>query len=59
MSLKKRVFRSNMMILFTALISFMLIILGVLVLFEDSLERQLHSISQNLSLIHILKIIKK
>lgn len=45
MSLKKRVFRSNMMILFTALISFMLIILGVLVLFEDSLERQLHSIS--------------
>lgn len=47
MSLKKRVFRSNMMILFTALISFMLITLGVLVLFEDSLERQLHSISQN------------
>lgn len=47
MSLKKRMFRSNMMILFAALCSLMLIILGVLILFEDSLERQLHSITQS------------
>lgn len=40
-------FRSNMMILFAALCSLMLIILGVLILFEDSLERQLHSITQS------------
>lgn len=43
MSLKKRMFRSQMTILFTALFSFMLIILAVLVLFEDAIERQLHS----------------
>lgn len=46
MSLKKRMFRSNMMILFSALVSLMLIILLVLVLFEDSFERQFHSIGR-------------
>lgn len=43
MSLKKRMFRSNMTILLSALLSLMAIILAVLVLFEDSLERQLQS----------------
>lgn len=46
MSLKKRMFRSNMMILFTALFSLMLMIVGVLVFFEDSLENQLGTISE-------------
>ena len=45
MSLKKRMFRSNMTILFAALFSLMLIILGVLVVFEDALEDQLYAIS--------------
>lgn len=45
MSLKKRMFRSNMTILFAALFSLMLIILGVLVVFEDTLEDQLYAIS--------------
>ena len=42
MSLKKRMFRSHMMILFAALCSFLLIILVVLILFEDIVEGQLH-----------------
>mgnify|MGYP005757204847 CR=1 FL=1 len=46
MSLKKRMFRSNMMILFAALFSLMLIILAILVVFEDSLENQIHAIGQ-------------
>lgn len=46
MSLKKRMFRSNMMILSAALCALMLIILAVFGLFEDSLERQLYVISQ-------------
>lgn len=46
MPLKKRMFRWNMMILFTALFSLMVIILAVLVLFEDSLEEQVKDISQ-------------
>lgn len=46
MSLKKRMFRSNMMILFTALFSLMLMIVSVLVFFEDSLENQLDTISE-------------
>ena len=46
MSLKKRMFRSNMLILCSALVSLMLILLLVLILFEDSVESQLHSISQ-------------
>ena len=46
MSLKKRMFRSNMMILCSALVSLMLIIIAVLLLFEDSFEQQFHSISQ-------------
>lgn len=45
MSLKKRMFRANMTILFAALFSLMVIILAVLALFEDSLETQLYSIS--------------
>ncbi len=45
MSLKKRMFRANMTILFAALFSLMLIILTVLLFFEDSLENQLYSIS--------------
>ncbi len=47
MSLKKRMFRSNMMILFLALLALMLIILAVLVVFEDSFERQLQSGNQS------------
>lgn len=46
MSLKKRMFRSNMTILCSALIGLMLIIVAVLVLFEDSFERQFHSVSR-------------
>ena len=46
MSLKKRMFRSNMMILFTALVALMLILVGVLVIFEDSFENQFHSLTQ-------------
>ena len=46
MSLKKRMFRSNMMILCSALVSLMLIIIAVLLLFEDYFEQQFHSISQ-------------
>lgn len=46
MSLKKRMFRSNMTILCTALTALMLILLLVLVLFEDSFEEQFHSMSQ-------------
>lgn len=47
MSLKKRMFRSNMLILCCALVSLMLILVAVMVLFEDSFECQFHSISQN------------
>lgn len=43
MFLKKRMFQSNMTILLSALLSLLAIILAVLVLFEDSLERQLRS----------------
>ena len=39
MSLKKRMFRSNMTILFSALLALMVILLAVLVLFEDTLEK--------------------
>lgn len=46
MSLKKHMFRSNMMILFSALLSLMVILLGVLMLFEDSFEQQWHSMEQ-------------
>lgn len=40
MSLKKRMFRSNMMILFLALIGLVLVVLLVLVMFEDAFEKQ-------------------
>lgn len=46
MSLKKRMFRSNMTILCCALVSLMLILVAVMVLFEDSFERQFHTLSQ-------------
>lgn len=46
MSLKKRMFRSNMKILLSALLSLMAILLTVLILFEDSFERQLRSMGQ-------------
>lgn len=46
MSIKKRMFRSNMTILFTTLLSLMFVILVVLVLFEDSLESQFYAVSQ-------------
>ena len=39
-------FRSNMMILFTALVALMLILVGVLVIFEGSFENQFHSLTQ-------------
>lgn len=45
MTLKKRMFRSNMTILFATLFSLMLIILSVLIIFEDALENQLYAIS--------------
>ncbi|HIR12935.1 MAG TPA: HAMP domain-containing histidine kinase [Candidatus Choladousia intestinavium] len=48
MSLKKRMFRNNMAILFLALLALMAVILLVAVAFEDSLERQLHLIGQEL-----------
>ncbi len=40
MSLKKRLFYSNMLILFSALLSLLLIVVLSLVLFEDAVERQ-------------------
>lgn len=46
MSLKKRMFRSNMTILCTALFSLMLILIFVLILFEDSFEGQFRLLSQ-------------
>lgn len=46
MSLKKRMFRSNMKILFAALLSLLLVIVTVLFLFEDSLESQLDAIGE-------------
>ena len=44
--LKARLFRSNMTILFAALLALMVVILSVLVVFEDALEKQLHAITQ-------------
>ena len=41
-SLKKRMFYSNMLIIFSALLALMVIIVGVLVFFEDSVEAQFH-----------------
>lgn len=46
MSLKKRMFRSNMAILFAALFFLMAVILLVCILFEDSLENQIYEISE-------------
>ncbi|HIR27035.1 MAG TPA: hypothetical protein IAB84_03560 [Candidatus Choladousia intestinigallinarum] len=50
MSLKKRMFRYNMAILFLALLALMAIILVVAVVFEDSLERQFRLMGQELLL---------
>ena len=41
MSLKKRMFRSNMAILFLALLSLLVIMMVVLVTFEDSIEENI------------------
>ncbi|MGI6008028.1 MAG: hypothetical protein ACOX8E_11130 [Ruminococcus sp.] len=57
MSLKKRMFRSNMKILFAAMISLMIIILAVLVFFEDSLENQIYSLSQTKLDSHIGEVV--
>lgn len=46
MSLKKKMFRSNMTILFAALFSLMAVIFLVCILFEDSLENQIYAISK-------------
>lgn len=46
MSLKKRMFRWNMKILFAALLSLMAVFLLVCIIFEDSLENQFHAISE-------------
>lgn len=48
MSLKKRMFRYNMGILFLALISLMAVVVFVLVFFEDSFERQFHQMGQEI-----------
>lgn len=58
MSFKKRMFRSNMMILFTALLSLMLILLLVLILFEDSLENQVYAISQTRIESHVGEVVR-
>lgn len=50
MSLKKRMFRYNMAILFLTLLALMAIILVVAVVFEDSLERQFRLMGQELLL---------
>lgn len=47
MSLRKRMFRWNMSILFSTLLALMAVILAVVILFEDSLESQIHAISQS------------
>lgn len=46
MTLKKRMFRSNMAILLAALLTLLCIIVAVLILFEDSLENELNTISE-------------
>lgn len=56
MSLKKRMFRSNMKILFAAMFSLMVIILLVLILLEDSLEKQVHSLVQSEMESHIVEV---
>lgn len=47
MSLKKRMFRSNMTILFAALCSLLAVLLGVLIVFEDSIEENFFSAGQS------------
>ena len=44
--MKKRLFRTNMLILFLALFSLMLVGVAVMVLFEDSIERSFVSMQQ-------------
>lgn len=55
MSLKKRMFRSNMTILCSALVTLMMILVAVLVLFEDFFEQQYHSVSQTVMENHIVE----
>lgn len=47
MSLKKRMFRSNMAILFLALLSLLVIMMVVLVTFEDSIEENFLTVEQS------------
>lgn len=46
MSLKKRMFRSNMTILFLSLVSLLAVVFLVLILFEDSIERRFWTMDQ-------------
>lgn len=46
MSLKKRMFRSNMTILFLSLISLFAVAFLVVVVFEDSIERRFWTMKQ-------------
>lgn len=58
MSLKKRMFRSNMTILFSALVSLMLILVLTLVIFEDSFETQFHFLSRTKLDSHVDQIVR-
>lgn len=44
MSLKKRIFHSNMLIIFISLFLLLMVVLGVLVIYEDTFERQVREI---------------
>lgn len=55
MSLKRRLFRSNMLILSTALFALLILILCVLMLFEDTFERQFLSLEQGRLDIHVME----
>ncbi|MFT4007387.1 MAG: hypothetical protein QM683_17825 [Lacrimispora sp.] len=47
MSLKKRMFRSNMMILLSALVSLMLVVGIVAIVFEDALTKDIESVDNS------------
>lgn len=62
MSLKKRMFRFNMTILCSALLFLMLVMVLVLIVFEDSFEKQFSSINQTKLDAHmedVIQVIKK
>lgn len=58
MTLKKRMFRSNMKILFSALLALMAVFLLVLVIFEDSFEKEFHRISQTELDSHVEEVVR-